>query len=87
LRGPNKPLPPTPTDQSPASETPGDDGTLIARKRSGVDLAREQRRSRDLEVARLQHRHSGLMVKAASMPDVCILCSSPFIFYILSLLT
>ena len=44
LLGPNKPLPPTPTDQSPASEQapslmqpsvsnsrPGDDGTLVAR--------------------------------------------------------
>lgn len=30
LRGPNKPLPPTPTDQSPVSDMPGDDGTLLA---------------------------------------------------------
>uniref|UniRef100_A0A914WJE1 non-specific serine/threonine protein kinase n=1 Tax=Plectus sambesii TaxID=2011161 RepID=A0A914WJE1_9BILA len=69
LRGPNKPLPPTPTDQSPASETPGDDGTLIARKRSAADAAREHRRSRDMDAARQQHRHSGMMVKASSMPD------------------
>ncbi|KHN82631.1 Serine/threonine-protein kinase mig-15 [Toxocara canis] len=29
LRGPNKPLPPTPSDQSPASDLPGGDGTLL----------------------------------------------------------
>ncbi len=31
LPPPNKPLPPTPTDQSPSSETPGDDGTLVGK--------------------------------------------------------
>lgn len=32
---PNKPLPPTPTDQSPATEEPPEDGTLVGKKSRG----------------------------------------------------
>uniref|UniRef100_A0A183UT93 non-specific serine/threonine protein kinase n=1 Tax=Toxocara canis TaxID=6265 RepID=A0A183UT93_TOXCA len=65
LRGPNKPLPPTPSDQSPASDLPGGDGTLlVAHKRnSSADLAR---RSNGESAS---HNRLSQMVKAASMPD------------------
>uniref|UniRef100_A0A915A6G7 non-specific serine/threonine protein kinase n=1 Tax=Parascaris univalens TaxID=6257 RepID=A0A915A6G7_PARUN len=65
LRGPNKPLPPTPSDQSPASDVPGDDGTLLIthKRNSSADLARRNNGDSSAHVRLSQ------MVKAASMPD------------------
>uniref|UniRef100_A0A915A6H1 non-specific serine/threonine protein kinase n=1 Tax=Parascaris univalens TaxID=6257 RepID=A0A915A6H1_PARUN len=66
LRGPNKPLPPTPSDQSPASDVPGDDGTLLIthKRNSSADLARRNNGDSSAHVRLSQ------MVKAASMPDL-----------------
>uniref|UniRef100_F1KTH6 non-specific serine/threonine protein kinase n=1 Tax=Ascaris suum TaxID=6253 RepID=F1KTH6_ASCSU len=65
LRGPNKPLPPTPSDQSPASDVPGDDGTLLIthKRNSSADIARRNNGDSSAHVRLSQ------MVKAASMPD------------------
>uniref|UniRef100_A0A5S6PV73 non-specific serine/threonine protein kinase n=2 Tax=Brugia malayi TaxID=6279 RepID=A0A5S6PV73_BRUMA len=64
LRGPNKPLPPTPTDQSPLSDIPGDDGTLLASHK--VNGSVDHRRSNSDSLSR---NRQSQMVKAASMPD------------------
>uniref|UniRef100_A0A1I8ERI9 Protein kinase domain-containing protein n=1 Tax=Wuchereria bancrofti TaxID=6293 RepID=A0A1I8ERI9_WUCBA len=65
LRGPNKPLPPTPTDQSPVSDIPGDDGTLLASYK--VNGSVDHRRSNSDSLSR---NRQSQMVKAASVPDV-----------------
>ncbi|KAK0404533.1 hypothetical protein QR680_017496 [Steinernema hermaphroditum] len=60
LVGPNKPLPPTPTDASPPADTiPGNDGTLVAGRRF-------RRASNDSPIAR---NRLSMVGKAASMPD------------------
>uniref|UniRef100_A0A1I8E8F6 non-specific serine/threonine protein kinase n=1 Tax=Wuchereria bancrofti TaxID=6293 RepID=A0A1I8E8F6_WUCBA len=64
LRGPNKPLPPTPTDQSPVSDIPGDDGTLLASHK--VNGSVDHRRSNSDSLSR---NRQSQMVKAASVPD------------------
>ncbi|CAJ0953463.1 unnamed protein product, partial [Mesorhabditis belari] len=57
LRGPNKPLPPTPNEHTPDEEHHPENGTLLGRTNgNGNQLGRSPN----------QHRH---MVKAASMPD------------------
>ncbi|VDO59366.1 unnamed protein product [Onchocerca flexuosa] len=64
LRGPNKPLPPTPTDQSPVSDIPGDDGTLLASHK--VNGSIDHRRCNSDSSSK---NRQSQMVKAASMPD------------------
>ncbi|TKR81037.1 hypothetical protein L596_014981 [Steinernema carpocapsae] len=62
LIGPNKPLPPTPTDASPPNDSvPGNDGTLIASRRY-------RRGSNDSPAASNRNRLS-MVGKASSMPD------------------
>ncbi|MFH4975248.1 hypothetical protein AB6A40_001957, partial [Gnathostoma spinigerum] len=66
LRGPNKPLPPTPSDQSPSSDTPPEDGTLLIahrRNASGSDLVRRCNGDSG------SRNRLSQMVKAASMPE------------------
>jgi serine/threonine protein kinase len=61
LRGPNKPLPPTPNDHSPDSEMPIEDGTLLAsHKKRSTSRTRESPETR----SRLS-----ILGKAASVPD------------------
>uniref|UniRef100_A0AC34GKM6 Uncharacterized protein n=1 Tax=Panagrolaimus sp. ES5 TaxID=591445 RepID=A0AC34GKM6_9BILA len=61
LRGPNKPLPPTPNDHSPDGDLPAEDGTLLAsRKKRSTSRTRESPETR----SRLS-----ILGKAASVPD------------------
>ncbi|VDN03074.1 unnamed protein product [Thelazia callipaeda] len=65
LRGPNKPLPPTPTDHSPISDIPGDDGTLLASRKVNGSIDVHRPNNSDS----LSKTRQSQMVKAASMPD------------------
>uniref|UniRef100_A0A914YR29 Uncharacterized protein n=1 Tax=Panagrolaimus superbus TaxID=310955 RepID=A0A914YR29_9BILA len=61
LRGPNKPLPPTPNDHSPDADMPAENGTLLAsHKKRSTSRTRESPETR----SRLS-----ILGKAASVPD------------------
>ncbi|KAH7728303.1 CRE-MIG-15 protein [Aphelenchoides avenae] len=71
LRGPNKPLPPTPSDITPDSDGPLDDGTLIGMHRrngsGGVNIRRQG--SSGGSPATSDRNRLSVVGKASSMPE------------------
>jgi hypothetical protein len=77
LRGPNKPLPPTPADLSP--DEPNDGTLMIHQKHSRNGSQSNIRRNNsgsivDLPMANGAHNRLSIVGKAASVPDVSKKC-------------
>lgn len=75
LRGPNKPLPPTPTDMSPDDFEPMDGTLMIHQKHSRNGSQSNIRRNNsgsivDLPTSNGAHNRLSIVGKAASVPDV-----------------
>lgn len=77
LRGPNKPLPPTPADNSPDFEEPNDGTLMIHRKHSRSNGSQSNiRRNNSGSIVDLPttvngaHNRLSIVGKAASVPDV-----------------
>jgi serine/threonine protein kinase len=72
LRGPNKPLPPTPSDITPDTEFPGNDGTLVdlhRRNRNGLDNIRRQNSNGGSPASTDSRNRLSIVGKASSMPE------------------